>query len=172
MIILPHASAKIKQKGLRVWNFALLLVVFKWHHGSEGVKVVASFLCLEQEPDLRALELIGIRGYPSLTLNALHAYGPSLLRRTHTHTHLHLGLYFWSFHCSDGWLFLRWTNGIEGRTRQAQLGEDNIKRQLMWLWIWDKFTTTPVQLYGLLMSFETENKKWILPYIKQKSCEP
>ena len=27
-----------KQKGLRVSNFALLLVVFKWHLGSEGVK--------------------------------------------------------------------------------------------------------------------------------------
>ena len=27
-----------RRKGLRVWNFALLLVVFKWHHGSEGVK--------------------------------------------------------------------------------------------------------------------------------------
>ena len=29
---------KRRQKGLRVSNFALLLVVFKWHHGSEGVK--------------------------------------------------------------------------------------------------------------------------------------
>ena len=29
---------KRKQKGLRVSNFALLLVAFKWHHGSEGVK--------------------------------------------------------------------------------------------------------------------------------------
>ena len=26
------------QKGLRVSDFALLSVVFKWHHGSEGVK--------------------------------------------------------------------------------------------------------------------------------------
>ena len=29
---------KIRQKGLRVSNFTLLWVVFKWHHGSEGVK--------------------------------------------------------------------------------------------------------------------------------------
>ena len=27
-----------KQKGGEVWNFALLLVVFKWRHGSEGVQ--------------------------------------------------------------------------------------------------------------------------------------
>ena len=26
-----------------VWNLALLLVVFKWHHGSEGVKIVFIF---------------------------------------------------------------------------------------------------------------------------------
>ena len=32
-----HASAKRRQKGLRVSSFALLFVVFKWHHGSEGV---------------------------------------------------------------------------------------------------------------------------------------
>ena len=29
---------KRKHKGLRVSNLAFLLVVFKWHHGSEGVK--------------------------------------------------------------------------------------------------------------------------------------
>ena len=28
---------KRRQKGLKVSNFALLLVVFNWHHGSEGV---------------------------------------------------------------------------------------------------------------------------------------
>ena len=27
-----------RQKGLSVSHFALLLVIFKWHHGSEGVK--------------------------------------------------------------------------------------------------------------------------------------
>ena len=41
MIIHLHASATTTttttKKGLRVWNFALLLVVFKWHHGSEEV---------------------------------------------------------------------------------------------------------------------------------------
>ena len=31
-------QVKRRQKGSRVSNFALLLVVFKWHHGSEGVK--------------------------------------------------------------------------------------------------------------------------------------
>ena len=30
---------KRRQKGLRGLRFALLLVVFKWHHGSEGVNV-------------------------------------------------------------------------------------------------------------------------------------
>ena len=30
---------KRRQKGLRVSNFALSWVVFKWHHGSEGVNV-------------------------------------------------------------------------------------------------------------------------------------
>ena len=29
---------KRRQKGLRTSNFALLWVIFKWHHGSEGVK--------------------------------------------------------------------------------------------------------------------------------------
>ena len=52
MKILSHASAKKKKKKrkksgwgggggggcLRVWKFVLLLVVFKRHHGSEGVK--------------------------------------------------------------------------------------------------------------------------------------
>ena len=28
---------KRKQKGLKVSDFAFILVVFKWHHGSEGV---------------------------------------------------------------------------------------------------------------------------------------
>ena len=47
-----HASAKkSKQKGLRVWNFALLLVIFKWHDGSKGVKVATLFfLCLTPLP--------------------------------------------------------------------------------------------------------------------------
>ena len=31
---------KRRQKGLKVSNFVLLLVVFKWHHGSEGVKFI------------------------------------------------------------------------------------------------------------------------------------
>ena len=38
MKTLSHAGAKIKKKGSRVSTFALLLDVFKWHHGSEGVK--------------------------------------------------------------------------------------------------------------------------------------
>ena len=38
MKILSHASAKISQKGIRVLDFALLLVAFKQHHSSEGVK--------------------------------------------------------------------------------------------------------------------------------------
>ena len=43
MEILSHASAKKgKQKGLKVSNFALLWVVFKWPHGSEGVKIAWS----------------------------------------------------------------------------------------------------------------------------------
>ena len=35
---LSHASAKKKTKSVRVLDFALSLVVFKWHRGSEGVK--------------------------------------------------------------------------------------------------------------------------------------
>ena len=37
MKILHMTVRKRRQKVLRVSNFALLLVVFKWHHGSEGV---------------------------------------------------------------------------------------------------------------------------------------
>ena len=33
---------KRKEKGLKVSNFALLLVVFKWHHGSDGVNCTVS----------------------------------------------------------------------------------------------------------------------------------
>ena len=36
----PFSVQKIRQKQFRVSNFALFLVIFKWHHGSEGVKVV------------------------------------------------------------------------------------------------------------------------------------
>ena len=40
MKFLSHASAKNKdQKSWRDFSFALLLVVFKWHLGSEGVNV-------------------------------------------------------------------------------------------------------------------------------------
>ena len=39
MKILSHTSVKKKTKRLKVSNFALLLVIFKWHHGSEGVNV-------------------------------------------------------------------------------------------------------------------------------------
>ena len=45
---------------------------------------VASFLHLEQEPDLRTLQLIGIRGYLPLTSFALHAYGPRSSNSTET----------------------------------------------------------------------------------------
>ena len=31
-------AKKRRQKALRVWNLELLRVVFKWNHGSEGVK--------------------------------------------------------------------------------------------------------------------------------------
>jgi len=37
--ILSNASAKRRQKVLRVSNFSPLLVVFKWHHDSEGVNI-------------------------------------------------------------------------------------------------------------------------------------
>ena len=37
--VLMEILRKSWQKGLRVWNFELLWVVFKWHHGSEGVKL-------------------------------------------------------------------------------------------------------------------------------------
>ena len=39
MELLSHAIAKsTKRKCLRISNFPLLLVVFKWHHGNERVK--------------------------------------------------------------------------------------------------------------------------------------
>ena len=37
MKIPSHANVRKKTKGLRVSNFTLLMVVFKWHHGSGGV---------------------------------------------------------------------------------------------------------------------------------------
>ena len=43
MKILSHASAKKKRKRLKGLNFALLLVVFKWHQGSEGIKQSLQF---------------------------------------------------------------------------------------------------------------------------------
>ena len=44
MKILSHArkrrEKRRRKKGWRVSNFALLLVVFKWHHGSEGINAI------------------------------------------------------------------------------------------------------------------------------------
>ena len=37
MEVLSHANVKKKKKCLRILKFTLLLVVFKWNHGSEGV---------------------------------------------------------------------------------------------------------------------------------------
>ena len=47
MKILWQASAKQRErkKGLRVLNLTLLLLVFKWHHGSEEVNV---FRCVSE----------------------------------------------------------------------------------------------------------------------------
>jgi len=45
MKIISHARAKKKTK--RLSNFALLWVVFQWHHGSEGVKAVSPRHCIE-----------------------------------------------------------------------------------------------------------------------------
>ena len=39
MKILSQANAKKKTKCLRVSNFVILLVVFKWQYGSEGVNI-------------------------------------------------------------------------------------------------------------------------------------
>ena len=43
-------NKKTKQKKVGGWgaNFALLLVFFKWHHGSEGVNALA--FCLHASP--------------------------------------------------------------------------------------------------------------------------
>ena len=41
---------KRRQKGWRVSDLALSLVVFKWHHGSEGVKVMLTSICTAQTP--------------------------------------------------------------------------------------------------------------------------
>ena len=39
MKVLSHVTAKTKKKGFKVYNFALLLLGFKQHHDSEGVKL-------------------------------------------------------------------------------------------------------------------------------------
>ena len=44
MKICSHANAKNKQKGLRISNYLLLLVILKWHHGSERVNLKQSGL--------------------------------------------------------------------------------------------------------------------------------
>ena len=49
MKVLSHASAKNKTKSVRVSNFAFLWVIFKWSHGSEGVKGRVFFPTLENE---------------------------------------------------------------------------------------------------------------------------
>ena len=41
---IPMTVRKRKQKGLWVSNFAHLMVIFKWHCGSEGVKAAADIL--------------------------------------------------------------------------------------------------------------------------------
>ena len=47
-------------KGLRASNFALLKVVFKWHHGSEGVKDSSkSSLEGRETPCLRQSDHVG-----------------------------------------------------------------------------------------------------------------
>ena len=40
-------------KGLEIWNFALLLVVLKWHHGSERVNVRSVVKILSRRIDTR-----------------------------------------------------------------------------------------------------------------------
>ena len=51
---------KRRQKGLRVSNFTLLLVVFKWHHGSEGIKLVlALFVILAKMNKLGCCACVG-----------------------------------------------------------------------------------------------------------------
>lgn len=44
--------------------------------GLDAFKVTVSFLYLEQKWELWTLKLIRIRGYPCLTLLALHGYRP------------------------------------------------------------------------------------------------
>ena len=43
--ILSHADTKNTQKGVRISNFLLLMVVLKGHPGSEGVKCGLHSLC-------------------------------------------------------------------------------------------------------------------------------
>ena len=60
---------KRRQKGLRVSNVALLLVVFKWHHGSEGVKIDSFVLRLDCTT-LPGNRFWLLHGCASLTSNA------------------------------------------------------------------------------------------------------
>ena len=49
---------KRRQKGSRVSYLVLLLVVFKWHHGSEGVKHHGYLLCVGRiDPNISAWHL-------------------------------------------------------------------------------------------------------------------
>ena len=54
-IPMPKKKKK-KKKGWRVWDFTLLLVVFKWHHGSERVNIIISYETRAQEPFAHLLQ--------------------------------------------------------------------------------------------------------------------
>ena len=57
---------KIKHKGLKVLNLALLVVVFKWHHGSEGVKGGNSPCLVLQELRSCVKVEVAVQGSPFL----------------------------------------------------------------------------------------------------------
>ena len=71
---------KIRQKRFRVSHFALLLVIFKWHLGSEGVKLAKSLRqsrewCIHTLPSQegQAVQvLLGCAGRGCAQLNIFH----------------------------------------------------------------------------------------------------
>ena len=67
----------VEKKVKRVSDFSLLLVVFKWHHGSEGVKV---FSLKRDQTDFTILKittnvskLLVVRGWPAVRLSLVNA---------------------------------------------------------------------------------------------------
>ena len=81
MTILSHARAKNKTKSARVSNFALLWVIFKWSHNSEGVTGRLFFPTLENERPCNRMFVMTTFFFLSFCLMSSDAKEHSLLGR-------------------------------------------------------------------------------------------